>query len=109
MHYVPDACKYVEVKPLKCSQEEQHQTLFSSFEASFENPNMSFLLLDEMEVSHQPLLSNYEKLYQYRKRLTLDMRNLYQFAKNVGNAMPESLPTHNDFMQAKQQLSLFRK
>ncbi|USD21138.1 hypothetical protein MJO52_19055 [Microbulbifer variabilis] len=87
VHYVSGACKYVEVKPLEHSQGEWYQKLFSSFEASLENPNISFLLVDEMEITRQPLLSNYEKLYQYRKRPIQDMRNLYQCAESVGNTM----------------------
>lgn len=90
VRYVAGKRKYVEVKPLERAQEERYQTLFTSFEDSLENTDAGFLLVDEIEIYRQPLLSNYEKLYQYRKRPTLDMRKLHQCAEGIGVAMPLS-------------------
>lgn len=90
VRYVSGIRKFVEVKPLERAQEEHYQLLFTSFEASLENTDAGFLLVDEIEIYRQPLLSNYEKLYQYRKRPTLDMRNLHQCAEGVGVGMPLS-------------------
>jgi len=90
VRYVAGKRKYVEVKPLERAQEECYQALFTSFEDSLENTDAGFLLVDEIEIYLQPLLSNYEKLYQYRKRPTLDMRKLHQCAEGIGVAMPLS-------------------
>lgn len=88
--YVSGMRKYVEVKPLERAQENHYQALFTCFYDSLENTNASFLLVDEIEIYRQPLLSNYEKLYQFRKRPSVDMRNLYQCAEGFGIAMPLS-------------------
>lgn len=82
--------KYVEVKPSGRAKEEHYQSLFTSFEASLEDSSASFLLVDEIEIYRRPLLSNYEKLYQYRKRPTIDMRNLIRCAEGVNSGMPLS-------------------
>lgn len=90
VHYVSGVRKYVEVKPLERAYREHYQALFYSFENSLETRDADFLLVDEIEIYRQPLLSNYEKLYQYRKRPTLDMRNLHQCAEDIGVPMPLS-------------------
>jgi hypothetical protein len=90
VHYVCGARKYVEVKPLERAKSAHYQRLFSRFEASLENTNTGFLVVDELEIYRQPLLSNYEKLYQYRKRPTLDMKNLHQCAESLTVSMPLS-------------------
>ncbi|WP_344798716.1 hypothetical protein [Litoribacillus peritrichatus] len=88
--YVSGLRKYVEVKPLERAQGRRYQELFTSFENSLENTDAGFLMVDEIEIYRQPLLSNYEKLYQYRKRPTLDMRNLYLCAEGIDISMPLS-------------------
>lgn len=86
--YTSGERKYVEVKPSVRATSQRYQELFSNFEASLENSSASFLLVDERDIDQRPLLSNYEKLYQYRKRPTLDMRNLHVCAEAVSLAMP---------------------
>ncbi|NPU91474.1 MAG: hypothetical protein HPY82_06130 [Gammaproteobacteria bacterium] len=90
VRYVSGALKYVEVKPLERIQSAHYQGLFSCFEASLENTGADFLLVDESEIYCQPLLSNYEKLYQFRKRPSLNMKNLHQCAEGVSLSMPLS-------------------
>lgn len=87
VRYVTGKRKYVEVKPLERAQEEHYQVIFTSFQDSLENTDASFLLVDEIEIYSQPLLSNYEKLYQYRKRPSLDMRKLHQCAEGISGAI----------------------
>lgn len=81
--YISGDRKYVEVKPLERIRSPHYQSLFSRFESSLENTNAGFLLVDEIEIYSEPLLSNYEKLYQYRKRPTLDMKSLYRCADQI--------------------------
>lgn len=88
--YISGDRKYAEVKPLERAQSAHFQNLFSRFESFLENTNTGFLLVDEYEIYRQPLLSNYEKLYQYRKRPSLDMKSLYRVAESVCVAMPLS-------------------
>ena len=90
LHYVDGASKYVEVKPAKYSQLASYQRTFTLFEASLESTSAGFLVVDELEIYQQPLLSNYEKLYQYRKRPSLNMRNLHQCAEVVAGPTPLS-------------------
>lgn len=90
VRYVSGDRKYVEVKPSERAKNEHYQELFSCFEASLENTGASFLLVDETEIYQRPLLSNYEKLYQYRKRPSMDMRNLHRCAGAISFAMPLS-------------------
>ncbi|MFT6872798.1 MAG: hypothetical protein ACJAVN_001810 [Roseivirga sp.] len=87
VHYFSGCHKYVEVKPLERSQSEHYQNLFFCFEASLEDTDAGFLLINEIEIDQQPLLSNYEKLYQYRKRPALDMKKLYQCAEGLSHSM----------------------
>tara|TARA_R110001592_G_scaffold170229_1_gene407182 strand:- start:14457 stop:15089 length:633 start_codon:yes stop_codon:yes gene_type:complete len=90
VRYVSGARKYVEVKPSERAKNEHYQELFSGFEASLENTGAGFLLVDEIDIYQRPLLSNYEKLYQYRKRPSLDMRNFHRCAESITLSMPLS-------------------
>lgn len=90
VRYVSGSRKYVEVKPSERAKNEHYQELFSSFEASLENTDARFLLVDELDIYQRPLLSNYEKLYQYRKRPSLDARNLRRCAEGICLAIPLS-------------------
>lgn len=90
VRYVSGGRNYVEVKPSERAKSEHYQELFAGFEESLENTGASFLLVDETEIYQIPLLSNYEKLYQYRKRPTLDVRNLHRCAELISLAMPLS-------------------
>lgn len=91
VRYVSGDRVYVEVKPSQRAKNQHFQELFSSFNASLESTNASFILIDEKEIYQRPLLSNYEKLYQHRKRPSLDIRNLHRCAKLISLTMPLSL------------------
>ncbi|MDE2421480.1 MAG: hypothetical protein KGO49_09910, partial [Gammaproteobacteria bacterium] len=88
VHYVCGARKYVEVKPFKYVQSAHYQGLFSRFEDLLQSTNIGFLIVSEIEIYQEPLLSNYEKLYQFRKRPFLDMKNLHQCAEDISDSMP---------------------
>src|SRR5690606_5862062 len=90
VRYVSGGRKYVEVKPSVRAKSEHYQELFAGFEESLENTGASFLLVDETEIYQRPLLSTYEKLYQYRKRAALVLRNLHRCAELISLAMPLS-------------------
>ncbi|MFW1808728.1 TnsA endonuclease N-terminal domain-containing protein [Acinetobacter ursingii] len=86
--YTSGVRKYVEVKPSKNAQTEHYQSLFSRFSNFLQDTNTDFLIVSEIEIYQQPLLSNYEKLYQYRKRPLLKMKNLQQCAEDINDSMP---------------------
>lgn len=88
VRYVSGEKRYVEVKPSKRATEEYYQELFAGFKALLESTGADFMLIDEVEIYSRPLLSNYEKLYQYRKRPTLDLRNLRQCAECINLTIP---------------------
>lgn len=90
IHFVSSSRRYVEVKPLEKSESDHFQDLFANFESTIEDPNCDFKVVDEFEVYAQPLLSNYEKLYKYRKRPLLDMANLHRCAAIVKMKIPLS-------------------
>lgn len=82
---------YVEVKPLKQSDSDHFQLLFTRFQSALrKSSNSSFLVVDDQKIYEQPLLSNYEKLYQFKKRPFLDMRNLVRCAGRIKRKMPLS-------------------
>lgn len=87
VNYVDGTCAYVEVKPLKFSETPHFQRVFSVFAASLQHTNAEFVLVDENHIHEQPLLSNYEQLYQYLKRPSIDMRRLNQCAENICGSM----------------------
>jgi len=90
VHYVSGIRSYVGVKSLERASTFHLQQLFARFESTLQYPNVNFLVVDELEIFQQPLLSNYEKLYQYRKRPSLDMRNLHHCAAGIKVSMPLS-------------------
>lgn len=67
----------MEVKPLARSRTDHYQRLFTCFESILDGSNAVFSVVDEIAIDQQPKLHNYEKLYQYRKRPTLDMARLH--------------------------------
>lgn len=78
---------FVEVKPLQYASSQHYQLLFSTFSTHLSMTCRShFKLVSEIEIYNQPLLSNYEKLYQYRKRPELDIRNLHKCADKFQNS-----------------------
>ena len=86
--YTSGIRKYVEIKPSEYAQTEHYQSLFSRFNNFLNNTNTDFLIVSEIEIYQQPLLSNYEKLYQYKKRPLLKMKNLQQCAEDINDSMP---------------------
>lgn len=85
--YTSGARRYVEVKPSEYAQSKHYQSLFSRFTNFLNNTNTDFLIVSEIEIYQQPLLSNYEKLYQYKKRPLLEMKNLQQCAEDISDSM----------------------
>lgn len=83
VHYVSGSCSYVEVKPYERASLAHYQRLFERFEASLAHTNCSFLVVDELKVCQHPLLANYEKLYRFRKRPSMDMSNLHRCAADI--------------------------
>lgn len=91
VHYIDGTRKYVEVKPLEFAKSNHFQDIFSRFETYLSNSNVEFLQVDEFEINRLPLLENYKKLYQYKKRPSLDMRTLHQSAESIAFAIPLSI------------------
>ena len=87
VHYTCGDRMYVEVKPLAYAQSTHYQQLFSRFEGALHDTNSGFMVVNEFDIYQQPLLSNYEKLYQYRKRPSLDMSHLHQSAEHFKGAV----------------------
>ncbi|MEQ1068036.1 hypothetical protein [Acinetobacter lwoffii] len=85
--YHSGAKAYVEVKPSEHAQSEHYQSLFSRFSLLLDGSNTDFFTVSEIEIYQQPLLSNYEKLYQYKKRPLLDMRNLQQCSEAINGSI----------------------
>ena len=92
--YTSGIRKYVEIKPSEYAQTEHYQSLFSRFNNFLNNTNTDFLIVSEIEIYQQPLLSNYEKLYQYKKRPLLKMKNLQQCAEDINDSMPLAQLVH---------------
>lgn len=98
VHYHSGYKTYVEVKLKTKSSSDHYQNIFKRFESQLINTNAKFLLVDEAEINRQPLICNYERLYQYRKRPSISMDNLYQSAEslNVSSIMLCNLITFLD-------------
>src|SRR5690606_10608234 len=92
--YTSGVRKYVEVKPSENAQTEHYQLLLSPFPTLLQGTNTDFLIVSEIEIYQQPLLSNYEKLYQYKKRPLLKMKNLQQCAEDINDSMPLAQLVH---------------
>ena len=82
---------YIEVKPKEFIDSPDYQELFSRFEAYLQERRQTFLVVNEIDIYQYPLLSNYEKLYRFRKNALLDMRKLHQYASGISNAIPLSI------------------
>lgn len=91
VEYISGSRCYVEVKPRKFSESEHHQRKFQLIESLLSQQNIGFSVVNEQEILRQPLLSNLERLYQFRKRPSLDMGNLYKCAQKVSCQMPLSI------------------
>lgn len=88
VYYRSSRRRYIEIKPRKQSESEHYQQLFQGFASMLEDPLCDFLLVDESTIYQQPLLSNYEKLYRYRKRPLLDMANFHRCRAMIDSTMP---------------------
>ena len=61
-----------------------YRKVFNSFQESLIGTNITFKVVTEIEICREPMLSNYYKLYRYRKRSSLlDIRNLHNCAPRV--------------------------
>lgn len=89
VRYLSGAVIFVEVKPTDRTDED-YRILFARFEQMLRPFNVGFELVDESVILLQPRLSNYELLYQFRKRPSLDMANLYGCSKTLKGAAPLS-------------------
>lgn len=81
---------YIEVKPLEIAKSYYYQDLFEYFELYLQDSNESFQVVDETYIFQEPLLSNFEKLYQFRKRVSLDMGLLHNLASEISFELPLS-------------------
>ena len=81
---------YIEVKPLEIAKSYYYQELFEYFELYLQDSNESFQVVDETYIFQEPLLSNFEKLYQFRKRASLDMGLLHNLASEISFELPLS-------------------
>jgi hypothetical protein len=71
---------FVEVKPEYRARSDYYQEVFSHFKSYLDGTNAKFLLVSESNIDAQPLLSNYQKLYRFRKRPEISTEQLYHFA-----------------------------
>jgi hypothetical protein len=86
--YTPDfeVCKegdivvYTEVKPKRRAQSAHYEDIFNRLELELLDTNAGFNLVNEFDIETRPLLSNYEKLYRFRKRPEIDHQQLFYFA-----------------------------
>ncbi|MDO8909522.1 MAG: Tn7 transposase TnsA N-terminal domain-containing protein [Pseudohongiella sp.] len=83
VHYRDGTQGYVEVKPLRYATSEEFTQLFARFEKTLAETGKKFHVATEIEIYEQPLLDNYEKLYQFRKRHSIDRRRLHQCAEGI--------------------------
>lgn len=82
--YSSDHRAIVEVKPREKSSSEHYQRIFTSFESTYSSKNTDFVLVNEDDIYVQPLLSNYEKLYRFRKRSAINHKTLIECSNEVG-------------------------
>ena len=73
----------VEVKTVEDGYSDDNQYLFEQFQANCLDENTSFLLVDDLEIRQQPLLQNYEELYEYLDLTYLDEAVLNRCAGKV--------------------------
>ena len=106
---------FVEVKPAYRARSEYYEDVFKYFENYLDQTNAKFQLVSEIDIDVQPLLSNYEKLYRFRKRPEIDREQLFHFAsinqsplilKDLLNAIKDEVSTRqvyswiaNDFLK----------
>jgi hypothetical protein len=95
VHYTNgDICLF-DVRTLKSTQSSIFQQRLIQIESTIAGSIYVFKVLNEREIDDQPLISNYKKLYQYRKRPTLNMATLHECAATVKN------PIHLNFLLTK--------
>lgn len=83
VRYNFDRSAYIEVKPKDESETEHFNDIFSRFETFLNSSSASFHVKNEEFITQQPLLKNYEALFKYRKRPSLNTQNLYQCASKI--------------------------
>ena len=72
---------YVEVKPSTRASSARNKKLFKQFQAHCQASGSKFLVVDETTILSQPLLSNFEKLFRYRKKPIVDYSALVAVAE----------------------------
>ena len=72
---------YVEVKPSHTASTDRNKKRFKQFQAHCRAAGCKFLVVDESTIHSQPLLSNFEKLFRYRKHPVVDYTRLSEFAE----------------------------
>ncbi len=80
VHYKNKETCLFDVRTLRTTQSPGFQGRLALIESTIENSRYTFKVLNEGDIDNHPLISNYKKLYQYRKRPTLSMANLYECA-----------------------------
>jgi hypothetical protein len=76
-----------EVKPSTLASSEETAERLSRIKSYLEQFDLVFSVVTDIEIFKQPRLSNYEKLYQYRKRPSLDMANLHHCASLINGKL----------------------
>ena len=71
---------YVEIKPSHRASKDRNKKLFELFRAYCRQAGCKFLVVDETTIHSQPLLSNFEKLFRYRKNPVVDYTKLSEYA-----------------------------
>ena len=66
----------MEVKPHERFSSEHYQQRFARFESTLHNQNYHFLVVNELEIDEQPLLSNYENFTDIKTLLTEYIDNM---------------------------------
>ncbi|QIL91246.1 hypothetical protein GNX18_16745 [Microbulbifer sp. SH-1] len=87
VRYFCGAQKYIEVKPQKNAELDSFQSLFIRFKESLVNTNIGFLVVNELDIEKEPLISNFQKLYQFKKRPTLDLSKLYRCSESISTSL----------------------
>ena len=73
--------QYVEVKPSDRASTDRNKKRFEQFQAHCRAAGCKFLVVDESTIRSQPLLSNFEKLFRYRKNPVVDYTKLSECAE----------------------------
>ena len=90
VEYFADSSCYFEIKPSQYARTREYQLLFTEVELLLARQNVRFTVVGEQDIFKEPLITNLERLYQYRKRPMLDMGNLHKCAYTRVKPLPLS-------------------